>query len=64
MEQTRAAPPRIPLFQTPREIASLFSRWRTREPAGSASAAGEAPPGAAEPPAGDGPADGPPVATP
>jgi cell volume regulation protein A len=29
MEQSRAAPPRIPLFQTPREIAALIRAWRS-----------------------------------
>jgi potassium/hydrogen antiporter len=30
MEQTRAAIPRIPLFQTPRELGALFRGWRAR----------------------------------
>ena len=66
LEQSRAAPPRIPLFQTPREIAALFSTWRTRGKVGGApiGVAAEAPPGAAGPAAGKGPTEGPPPAVP
>ncbi|HEY5080826.1 MAG TPA: potassium/proton antiporter [Bauldia sp.] len=43
MEQTRAAIPRIPLFQTPRELGALFRGWRARRSAPRSRSTREAP---------------------
>lgn len=44
MEHGRAAAPRIPLFQTPKEIAALFRAWRRRPAVAGSSASAEAVP--------------------
>jgi hypothetical protein len=49
MEQSRVAAPKIPLFQTPREIAALARAWLQRRRVASQPAGGPTPPAATEP---------------